>query len=90
MCEDKCGFVCGFRWFEQAEGNGGQKVNAQGRYPDGNYPYRVVGASGAQHWLLKIVVLGKRRYMGLGNVSLVSLGASQSLTSGKLNRSVEG
>ena len=53
-----------------------KKVNAQGRYPDSNYPYRVVGASGAKHWLLRIVVRGKHRDMGLGNASLVSLGAS--------------
>ena len=38
-----------------------KKVSAQGQYPDGNYPYRVVGASGAKHWLLRIVVNGKRR-----------------------------
>jgi hypothetical protein len=48
-----------------------KKANAQGRYPDGNCPYLVVGASGAKHWLLRIVAHGKRRDMGLGSASLV-------------------
>ena len=67
-----------------------KKANAQGRYPDGNYPYLVIGASGAKHWLLRMVVRGKRRDMGLGSASLVDPGVSWSSTSGKLNWPVKG
>jgi hypothetical protein len=67
-----------------------KKANAQGRYPDGNYPYLVIGASGAKHWLLRIVVRGKRRDMGLGSASLVDPGVSRLSTSGKLNWPVKG
>ena len=67
-----------------------KKANAQGRYPDGNCPYLVVGASGAKHWLRRIVAHGKRRDMGLGSASLVDPGVSWSSTSGKLNWPVKG
>lgn len=56
-----------------------KKANAQGRYPDGHCLYLVVGASGAKHWLLRIVVRGKRRDMGLGNASLVDLDEARDL-----------
>jgi hypothetical protein len=67
-----------------------KKVNAQGRYPDGNYSYRVVGASGAKHWPLRTVVRGKPRDMGLSSASLVDPGVPWSSTSGKLNWPVKG
>jgi hypothetical protein len=67
-----------------------KKANAKGRYPDGNCLYLVVGESGAKHWLLRIVVRGKRRDIGLGSASLVDSGASWSSTSGKLNWPVKG
>jgi integrase len=44
-----------------------------GRHADGNGLYLEVDASGAKHWLLRIVIQGKRRDIGLGSVSLVSL-----------------
>jgi integrase len=44
-----------------------------GKYPDGNGLYLVVDASGAKRWLLRIVVQSKRRDIGLGGLSLVSL-----------------
>ncbi len=53
-----------------------KKANAQGRFPDGNCPYLVVGASGAKHWLLRVVVRGMNRDMGLGSASLVDTGVS--------------
>ena len=53
-----------------------KKANAQGRFPDENSPYLVVGASGAKHWLLRIVVRGMYRDVGLGSASLVDPGAS--------------
>jgi hypothetical protein len=67
-----------------------KKANAQGRFPDGNCPYLVVGTSGAKHWLLRIVALGMYRDMGLGSASLVDSGAPWSTTSGKLNWPVKG
>ena len=56
-----------------------KKANAKGRYPDGNCLYLVVGESGAKHWLLRIVVRGKRRDMGLGSASLVDLEEARDL-----------
>ena len=56
-----------------------KKANAKGRYPDGNCLYLVVGDSGAKHWLLRIVVRGKRRDMGLGSASLVDLEEARDL-----------
>ena len=44
-----------------------------GRYADGNGLYLVVDPSGAQRWLLRTVVLGRRRDIGLGSARLVSL-----------------
>ena len=44
-----------------------------GRYADGNGLYLVVDPSGARRWLLRIVVQGHRRDIGLGGVALVSL-----------------
>ena len=44
-----------------------------GRYADGHGLYLVVDPSGAKRWLLRIVVQGKRRDIGLGGTSLVPL-----------------
>ncbi|ESZ78385.1 site-specific integrase [Mesorhizobium sp. L103C105A0] len=44
-----------------------------GRYTDGNGLYLVVDPSGAKRWILRVVVQGRRRDIGLGGVSLVSL-----------------
>jgi integrase len=44
-----------------------------GRYADGNGLYLVVDDSGAKRWLLRTVVGGKRRDIGLGSVRLVPL-----------------
>src|SRR4051812_33431376 len=48
-------------------------LSAPGRYADGNGLYLVVDPSGAKRWVLRTVVQGKRRDMGLGGLSLVSL-----------------
>jgi integrase len=50
-----------------------RSLKQPGRYADGNGLYLVVDASGAKRWLLRIVVLGKRRDVGLGSTKLVSL-----------------
>ncbi len=44
-----------------------------GRYADGNGLYLLVDPSGSKRWLLRTVVHGRRRDMGLGSVSLISL-----------------
>lgn len=47
--------------------------NVPGRYADGNGLYLVVSPTGAKRWLLRTVVNGRRRDIGLGGLSLVSL-----------------
>src|SRR5215207_9547890 len=52
------------------------KINSlkkPGRYADGNGLYLVVDPSGAKRWVLRTVVLGHRRDIGLGGLRLVSL-----------------
>jgi integrase len=44
-----------------------------GRYADGNGLYLVVDPSGAKRWVLRTVVMGRRRDIGLGSLRLVSL-----------------
>src|SRR3954451_18598315 len=44
-----------------------------GRYADGNGLYLIVDPSGAKRWVLRTVVQGKRRDIGLGGLRLVSL-----------------
>jgi integrase len=44
-----------------------------GRHADGNGLYLVVDPSGAKRWVLRIVVHGRRRDLGLGSLQLVSL-----------------
>jgi integrase len=48
-------------------------LSVPGRYADGNGLYLVVDPSGAKRWVLRTVVRGKRRDMGLGGLRLVSL-----------------
>src|SRR5215218_7675851 len=59
-----------------------------GRYADGNGLYLVVEPSGAKRWMLRTLVHGKRRDMGLGGLSLVTLAEARekALTCRKLAR----
>ncbi len=50
-----------------------KQTSKSGRYADGNGLYLVVDLSGAKRWLLRIIVQGRRRDIGLGGVDLVSL-----------------
>lgn len=50
-----------------------------GRYTDGNGLYLVVDHSGAKRWLLRLVVQGKRRDIGLGGVSYVTLAEAREM-----------
>lgn len=50
-----------------------RQLKAPGRYADGNGLYLLVEPSGARRWLLRIVVQGRRRDIGLGGAGLVTL-----------------
>jgi hypothetical protein len=50
-----------------------KSLSAPGRYADGNGLYLTVDPSGAKRWLLRTVVQGKRRDIGLGSLRLVAL-----------------
>lgn len=50
-----------------------RNLREPGRYGDGNGLYLVVDPSGAKRWLLRVVVQGKRRDIGFGGTSLVTL-----------------
>ena len=54
------------------------KLSAPGRYADGNCLYLVVDRSGARRWVLRVVVRGRRRDMGLGGIRTVSLAQARS------------
>src|SRR5690349_9951734 len=48
-------------------------IKGAGRYTDGNGLYLVVDPSGARRWILRTVVRGRRRDIGLGSTRLVKL-----------------
>lgn len=50
-----------------------RNLKRPGRYADGNGLYLFVDDSGAKRWLLRTVINGKRRDIGLGSVRLVLL-----------------
>lgn len=50
-----------------------RSLKVAGRYADGNGLYLVVEPSGSKRWLLRTVVQGRRRDIGLGGASLVTL-----------------
>ena len=50
-----------------------RNTKTPGRYADGNGLYLFVDESGARRWLLRTVVAGKRRDIGLGSAQLVPL-----------------
>ncbi|MEO5805043.1 Arm DNA-binding domain-containing protein [Devosia sp.] len=56
-----------------------RQLKEPGRYADGNGLYLVVDPSGAKRWLLRTVIQGKRRDMGLCGTSTVSLAEPREL-----------
>ncbi len=50
-----------------------KNLKTPGRYPDGNCLYLEVDTTGAKRWLLRVVVHGRRRDIGLGSASITSL-----------------
>jgi integrase len=63
-------------------------IRKPGRYSDGNGLHLVVDPSGAKRWVLRTVVQGRRRDIGLGGLQLVSLAEARekALTYRKLAR----
>lgn len=58
---------------------GVRNTRKPGRYADGNGLYLVVEPSGSKRWILRTIVQGKRRDMGLGSVRLVPLAEAREL-----------
>ncbi|MDA9807336.1 integrase arm-type DNA-binding domain-containing protein [Alphaproteobacteria bacterium] len=56
-----------------------KKLTIPGRYADGNNLYLEVDKSGARRWTLRVTILGRRRDMGLGGISTVSLEEAREL-----------
>ena len=50
-----------------------KQTSKPGRYADGNCLYLYIDPQGSKRWVLRIVVFGRRRDMGLGSVSCVGL-----------------
>lgn len=56
-----------------------RRLSAAGRYADGNGLHLVVDPSGARRWVLRTVVHGRRRDIGLGGLKIVSLADAREL-----------
>lgn len=56
-----------------------RRITEPGRYADGNGLHLVVDSSGSKRWLLRVVIHGKRRDMGLGGLATVSLAEAREL-----------
>ncbi len=56
------------------------RLKAAGWYPDGNGLYLVVSKSGSRRWILRIMVHGKRRDIGLGGHRDVTLAMAREET----------
>ena len=56
-----------------------KKISRAGRYSDGNCLYLYVDDQASKRWVLRLVVRGKRRDMGLGSFALVSLEEARDL-----------
>ncbi|HET8973116.1 MAG TPA: integrase arm-type DNA-binding domain-containing protein [Pseudolabrys sp.] len=54
-----------------------RQIKKPGRHADGNGLYLLVEPSGAKRWVLRIVVRGRRRDIGLGSTKLVFLAAAR-------------
>ena len=62
---------------KQLSATGVRALSKKGRYADGNGLYLIVDDSGAKRWMLRTVVHGKRRDIGLGGLSVVSLATAR-------------
>ena len=55
------------------------KATSPGRFADGNGLYLFIDRSGAKRWVLRTVVRGRRRDMGLGGIRTTSLAQARVL-----------
>jgi hypothetical protein len=74
----KCGIKCGINLVAAHTVNKltaifVKKAKEPGKYGDGNGLFLHVKLSGAKHWVQRLTVNGKRRDIGLGSASIVSL-----------------
>ena len=67
-----------------------RSLKEPGRYADGNGLYLIVDPSGAKRWMLRTVVQGRRRDIGLGGISLVSLSEAREKALSYRKRAREG
>lgn len=56
---------------------GVKALKAPGRYGDGEGLYLEVGPTGSKSWILRVMVRGRRRDIGLGGASYVDLGEAR-------------
>lgn len=56
-----------------------KNVTEPGKYFDGNGLYLRVDANGSRYWVQRITIRGKRRELGLGSPSLVSLAEAREM-----------
>lgn len=61
-----------------------------GRYADGNGLYLYVDPSGAKRWVLRTVIQGRRRDLGLGGLAFVSLAEAREKSAGYRKLAREG
>ncbi len=50
-----------------------ETIKAPGLFADGNGLYLQVSATGAKTWIFRFQIAGRRREMGIGSASIVSL-----------------
>jgi hypothetical protein len=62
-----------------------RNLQTPGRYCDGNGLYLLVDDAGAKRWVLRTVVAGRQRDIGLGSVRLVAL-AEARVEAGRLRK----
>lgn len=67
-----------------------KSIKEPGRYADGNGLYLVVDKSGAKRWMLRTVVRGRRRDIGLGGIQTVSLAEAREKCSELLKKAKAG
>ncbi len=56
-----------------------RSITEPGRYADGNGLYLIVEPSAAKRWMLRTIVQGKRRDIGLGGCKLVTLAEAREM-----------
>jgi len=79
-----CGVFCGVKMIKRHPYNkltsiAVKKLSKPGKYADGNNLYLQIDPSGARRWILRLTVGHRRRDMGLGSTSIISLEEAREL-----------